>query len=327
MIYSDEENVYSGKRMAVHEFAVRLLFTSALVLAMVTSSAAQTVSPKMDPKGEFLLIQEGNKPLLQLQVQSLPKANQVGIIVGDGTWAREASMTHSSPRMALAERALRGDRAAADSLMGRNPLTGEPAKAQIARPRLTGTMRSNFSHLLTALAVADLSQRFSRQISPGDQDSPSVKGFQTELQNWSQRQSTVMKEHKGWSDVTREKVGVISAKAVPVPRSRFSEENPSLAGLVALAHQAWSQGDRQARESLEKSSPKLAIGLLYIDGVPGESTRRLANQVEGDAFTSGVFLVVGQTAVKWDNGVEGPIGIIMPSAREGRSPLTRPMRR
>jgi hypothetical protein len=286
-----DKNLTLLQRLTALKSAAVSIITVALLLLSGTVSIAQ--DRRLDLMADYLLVSTGGAPLLQIIPHSIPAENEVGIIVFDAAITRDPHSVQAQPdAMDIAERALRGDRTAVRSLMDIDRRTTGSARSvrgrrQAERPApLRVDPGMYVRNIVDAAAMTNLALR-------GD----------SRARVSINRGMLILNTGEIKNHLMANQIGIIAAKAVPVPRkTRFSAGRTDLSGLMNLAYEAWIERDLSLVAELENSTARAGIGFI---------------EMNDDALTAGrdgVFLVVHTIGIlAWDNGVEGSIGIAIPS--------------
>lgn len=279
------------ERLAALKSAAVSIITGALIVLSGTAAVAQDV--RLDLMADYLLVSKDGSPLLQILPRSIPGENEVGIIIFDAAITHDPHSVQAEPdAIDVAEKAIRGDRTAVRSLMDINRKTTGTERTvrgrrQTDRPAPVSVDPGIYiRNLVDAVAMTNLAllgdSRARVSINRG------MLFLNTgEIKN----------------QLSANQIGIIAARAVAVPRqTRFSSGRNDLSGLMNLAYQAWMERDLSIVAELESSTARAGIGFSELD--------------DGALTTGwdGVFLIVHTIgALQWDNGVEGAIGIVIPS--------------
>ena len=279
------------ERLAVLKSTAVSIITAALIVLSGTAAVAQDV--RLDLMADYLLVSTDGAPLLQILPRSIPGENEVGIIVFDAAITRDPHSVQAEPdAMDVAERALRGDRSAVRSLMDMSRKTTGTERTvrgrrQTDRPAPFRVDSGNYvRNIVDAVAMTNLALM-------GD----------SRARVSINRGMLYLNTGEIKNQLSANQIGIIAARAVTVPRqTRFSAGRSDLSGLVNLAYQAWTERDLSILAELESSAARAGIGFSEMDD------EALA------AGWDGVFLIVHTIgALQWDNGVEGAVGIVIPS--------------
>lgn len=286
-----EKKISFFEKFNVLKTAAVSVVTAALIMFSGITAVGQ--EQRIDLMADYLLVSTDGAPLLQILPHSIPGENEVGIIIFDAAITRDPHAVQTEPdAMDVAERALRGDRAAVRSLM------------DISR-RATGTER-------TARGRRQIDRPAPLSVDPGIYIRNIVDAVaMTNLALMGDSRARVsinrgmlyLNTGEIKKQLSANQIGIIAARAVTVPRqSRFSAGRSDLSGLMNQAYQAWTERDLSIVAELESSTARAGIGFSEMND------EALAEGWDG------VFLIVHTIgALQWDNGVEGAVGIVIPS--------------
>ena len=298
------------------------------VPAQMRGADPQAQVLKLDLVGDMIVVYEGRQPILQIRAQSLPRFDEVGIVLIDGARIANPAAPHRSPLMDLAENAVRGgDPKSFEALIEagkRMPGITRPGASRVPQPvphgmppraqppmAPRGPMTPAFAPVRTfmdivgALALTDLARKGDPQAKINIRNGTlylNVEEFRRHL--------------------PREYVGVVHAKATAIPDTRFSGRDDDLAGLLNLAHEAWRRDNAESRASFKASADKAGIGWIEvafrdIQGLLVEPTdvfkRPPRSKTGPELFREGIFLIVDALGLlAWEDGIERPLVIVLP---------------